>query len=99
MYTGANAHFTPAVKTCLSAALTLLCSEDNVPALIVCNLGKDRTGVLSAIVEALCEVPEEAIAHDYSLSKVCLNYKHFAVPRSQTLKSTKFEQIHAVVRY
>ena len=66
-----------AVKTCLSSALTLLCSEDNVPALIVCNLGKDRTGVLCSIVEALCEVSEEAIARDYSLSKVCWNYRHF----------------------
>ena len=57
----------------LFLALTLLCSEDNVPALIVCNLGKDRTGVLCAVIEALCEVPEDTIAHDYSLSKVCLS--------------------------
>ena len=73
---GANLHFTPDVKTFLSSALTLLCSEDNVPALIVCNLGKDRTGALSPIVEALCEVPEDTIAQDYSLSKVCWNYRH-----------------------
>ena len=58
---------------CLFLALTLLCSEDNVPSLIVCNLGKGRTGVLSAIIEGLCEVPEDTIAHDYSLSKLCLS--------------------------
>ena len=64
---------------CLFSALTLLCSEDNVPALIVCNLGKDRTGVLCAIIEALCEVPEDTIAHDYSLSKVCLSTRYICL--------------------
>ena len=70
-----NQYFLTSVKSKrLSSALTLLCSEDNVPALIVCNLGKDRTGIVSAIIEALCQVPEETIAHDYSLSAVCWNH-------------------------
>ena len=52
------------------SALTLLCSEDNVPSLITCNYGKDRTGILSAIIQALCGVSEDIIARDYSLSEV-----------------------------
>ncbi|SPO02030.1 related to protein-tyrosine phosphatase [Cephalotrichum gorgonifer] len=35
-----------------------------------CNAGKDRTGVLAALILLLAEAPSEAIVHDYILSRV-----------------------------
>lgn len=35
-----------------------------------CTAGKDRTGVLAALIHALLESPEEAIARDYELSRI-----------------------------
>ncbi|KAK0612359.1 protein-tyrosine phosphatase-like protein, partial [Bombardia bombarda] len=44
------------------------------PLLVHCTAGKDRncTGVLCALVLALCGVPDEAIAHEYSLTDLGL---------------------------
>ena len=40
-----------------------------------CSAGKDRTGVLTAIIFMLCEVEEEEIIRDYMISKECLKEK------------------------
>ncbi|MGG1518673.1 tyrosine-protein phosphatase [Paenibacillus oryzisoli] len=37
-----------------------------------CTAGKDRTGVVSALLLALADVPEATIVEDYSLTAVCL---------------------------
>ena len=42
-----------------------LASPDNLPALIHCNAGKDRTGLTAAIVQLLNGVPYEAVREDY----------------------------------
>ncbi|KAL7932633.1 protein-tyrosine phosphatase-like protein [Trichoderma chlorosporum] len=48
-----------------------LSSDTNPPSpmLIHCHLGKDRTGVICAIILSLCGVSDEAVAGDYSLSE------------------------------
>ncbi|KAL7946594.1 protein-tyrosine phosphatase-like protein [Trichoderma barbatum] len=38
------------------------------PMLIHCHLGKDRTGVICALILSLCGASDEAVAKDYSLS-------------------------------
>lgn len=38
------------------------------PVLAHCTAGKDRTGVLCALVLSLCGVPDDAVAHEYSLT-------------------------------
>jgi protein-tyrosine phosphatase len=43
----------------------LLCSPDAFPAVFHCTSGKDRTGVVAAMVLDLLGVPDEVIAHDY----------------------------------
>ena len=53
-----------------TAALTLLSDPSNVPAMINCAHGKDRTGVVSAIVMSLMGKPREAIIADYARSTV-----------------------------
>jgi protein-tyrosine phosphatase len=49
-------------------ALTVLASPDALPAVFHCTAGKDRTGLLSAIVLSLLGVPEETVVADYALS-------------------------------
>ena len=40
-----------------------------------CSAGKDRTGVVTAIIFMLCDVLEEEIIKDYMISKECLKEK------------------------
>ncbi|KAI1327003.1 tyrosine phosphatase [Xylariaceae sp. FL0255] len=43
-----------------------------VPCLVHCTAGKDRTGVIVALVLSLCGVPDEAVAHEYNLTELGL---------------------------
>ena len=52
----------------LTGAFAALASRDSLPAVFHCSAGKDRTGVLSALVLAFLGVPDEAIVEDYALS-------------------------------
>jgi protein-tyrosine phosphatase len=49
-------------------ALTLLASPEQHPAVFHCAVGKDRTGVLAAVLLGLLGVPDETIVADYALS-------------------------------
>lgn len=49
-------------------ALQLLATDDHLPALFHCAVGKDRTGVLAALVLTLVGVPEDEVAADYARS-------------------------------
>jgi protein-tyrosine phosphatase len=50
------------------AALEVLAAPDALPAVFHCTAGKDRTGVLSAIVLSLLGVDEATVVADYALS-------------------------------
>jgi protein tyrosine/serine phosphatase/predicted phosphodiesterase len=50
----------------LRAILRILSDEQALPALFYCVAGKDRTGIVAAIILGLLEVPDEAIAADYA---------------------------------
>ncbi len=52
----------------VATAVTLLADPANLPAVFHCSVGKDRTGVLAAVVLGLLGVPEELIVDDYALS-------------------------------
>ena len=54
----------------LATALRLLGEPDRVPAVFHCAAGKDRTGVLAALVLSLLGVDEKVIAADYGLSRL-----------------------------
>jgi protein-tyrosine phosphatase len=49
-------------------ALEVLTAPDSRPAVFHCTAGKDRTGLLSALVLSLLGVPEETVVGDYALS-------------------------------
>jgi protein tyrosine/serine phosphatase len=50
-----------------------LASPDAEGTLVHCTAGKDRTGVIVAIVLALCGVPHEDIAEEYELTEIGLS--------------------------
>ena len=54
----------------LATALRLLADLDRVPAVFHCAAGKDRTGVLAALVLSLLGVDEGVIVTDYGLSRL-----------------------------
>ena len=49
-------------------AIKLLCAPDAFPALVHCSAGKDRTGIVIALILAVLGVPDEVITADYGLS-------------------------------
>jgi protein-tyrosine phosphatase len=52
----------------IRGALNVLASAEARPAVFHCTAGKDRTGLLSALVLSLVGVPEETVVADYALS-------------------------------
>jgi len=49
-------------------AVQLIADGANLPAVFHCSVGKDRTGVLAAVVLGFLGVPDEVIVEDYALS-------------------------------
>ena len=58
------------IKAEVADILRLLLNESNVPVLVHCVGGKDRTGVIVAMILGCLEVEDEVIAADYELSQV-----------------------------
>ncbi|MBA3873312.1 MAG: tyrosine-protein phosphatase, partial [Anaerolineae bacterium] len=50
--------------------LRRIANTDNLPTLIHCTAGKDRTGVAAMLILSLLGVPEDVILADYSLSNL-----------------------------
>ena len=52
---------------------TLVCNPDAYPLVFHCFAGKDRTGILTALVLGLLGVPDADIAEDYALSQAAMH--------------------------
>ena len=52
----------------IADAIRPLCAPQAYPALVHCSAGKDRTGIVIAMILAVLDVPDELIAIDYALS-------------------------------
>jgi protein-tyrosine phosphatase len=52
----------------LAEVITHLATRENLPAVFHCTAGKDRTGMVAALVLALVGVPDDVIVHDYTLT-------------------------------
>ncbi|KAI8993734.1 protein-tyrosine phosphatase-like protein [Pilobolus umbonatus] len=50
----------------LKQALMIFVNPDNYPIHIHCTQGKDRTGLLSALILLIAGVPEDVIVNDYA---------------------------------
>jgi protein-tyrosine phosphatase len=62
----------------IAHAIRPLCGPDAFPALVHCSAGKDRTGIVIAMVLAVLGVPDDIIAADYALSGSFLDQDHTA---------------------
>jgi protein-tyrosine phosphatase len=52
----------------IADAIRPLCSDHALPALVHCSAGKDRTGIVVALILAVLGVADDVIAADYGLS-------------------------------
>lgn len=87
----------PATKNAIGEGLAAM-SEMEGPYLIQCSLGRDRTGVISAILEALCGASYEEIVgdymksyedlHDINMDPVSLQYQLFKERLDSKLEET-----------
>jgi protein-tyrosine phosphatase len=57
----------------IARALEILSDPDAYPAVFHCSAGKDRTGVLAALLLGLLGVPDETIVTDYALSATAMH--------------------------
>ncbi len=55
-----------------AAAFGLLARDQALPAVFHCAAGKDRTGLLAALLLGALGVPNEAIVHDYALTELAM---------------------------
>jgi len=61
----------------VAQVLDLFLEERNYPIHVFCNLGKDRTGVITALVLSCCRVPRSEIVEDFAQSKNILITEHY----------------------
>ncbi|GAA1382037.1 tyrosine-protein phosphatase [Catellatospora chokoriensis] len=54
----------------LRQALDVIAAEDNAPVVFHCASGKDRTGLLAALVLTLLDVPDEVVVEDFVLTEL-----------------------------
>jgi protein-tyrosine phosphatase len=79
-----NDGYTRVLEECgprLVAVVQALLESDGLPALVHCAAGKDRTGVVCALVLAGVGVEEATIVQDYALSIACLGPEYVAENR------------------
>jgi len=56
----------------IAGVMTAIAGAPKGAVLFHCHAGKDRTGLVAALLLALAGVPEPTIAEDYALSQACL---------------------------
>jgi protein-tyrosine phosphatase len=77
----------------LTRAVQLLAEPGALPAVFHCSAGKDRTGVLAALVLGFLGVPREVIVEDYALSAEAM------IALLERLKQEYAESVAEVERY
>lgn len=77
-------------------AIELLADPDNHPALVHCHIGKDRTGLVVAMVLSIIGVQLEAIMADYELTSVCRAYRRADVEADLVRVGTEWDRVSAM---
>ena len=67
-YLGSNGIDTDTGKQIMAEEIRLFADPDNYPVFIHCSLGRDRTGTLVFILQALCGVEKQDLIREYELS-------------------------------
>ena len=66
--TGGDGMYSAEGKNALAKALRVFADETNYPILFHCSVGRDRTGTLALLLQALCGARKEDIYMDYEMS-------------------------------
>jgi len=61
----------------INEILTYFLDIRNYPIMYFCNIGKDRTGVISALLLSIIGVPDEFIIADYALTQQIIHYADY----------------------
>lgn len=86
---GLNGLATDTVDVCgaeIRQVFGILADETNLPIMIHCTQGKDRTGISIFLILSLLGIPSEAIEHDYLLSEAEL------LPE----RESRLQEIHSI---
>ncbi len=70
-----------------------LADSQNLPALFHCHAGKDRTGLIAALLLSLAKVPNEIIAKDYALTL------HYLAPLIEQWRAELVKEGHGLKRF
>lgn len=74
----------------LAMAIRTFANADNFPVYVHCSLGRDRTGTLCFLIQALLGVGEKDIFRDYELSMMARTGKDINNPNSQASYMVRF---------
>jgi protein-tyrosine phosphatase len=66
--------------------LSTFAAPDGLPGVVHCTAGKDRTGVIVALMLGLCGVPHDTIVADYALTATYLGEGFMEETRQRVLK-------------
>jgi protein-tyrosine phosphatase len=77
-------------------AVSHVADADSLPTLIHCHIGKDRTGIVVALILEALEVPREAILDDYELTTECRSYRRQEVEGTLSRWGTEWEAVAAL---
>jgi protein-tyrosine phosphatase len=69
----------------IRTTLQLLVAPGGLPGMVHCTAGKDRTGVITALILGLLGVPEQTIVEDYALSATYLGEPFLAEVRQRAM--------------
>jgi protein-tyrosine phosphatase len=65
----------------LKRIFDLISDENNLPAIIHCSVGKDRTGFISALIQLLAEIPRQDVMEDYLISNRLIEKRTISIVR------------------
>jgi protein-tyrosine phosphatase len=78
----------------ISKVITLLADQNNIPALIHCSGGKDRTGWLSAVLQLLSGMSIDLVYEDFLCTNKHLNIKMYSSKTSMLLFKLINKHVH-----
>lgn len=75
-------------QTEIAETISILAEPGAFPALVRCTAGKDRTGIIIALLLRVAGVPDDTIVYDYALSQKSMETEEFI----------NFQQAHILAR-
>lgn len=75
----------------INEVLSVLANKDNLPAIIHCTAGKDRTGIISAFIQLAVGVPYEKVVENYLLTN-----KYYENRLNQSIKVMRWMTLFRV---